>query len=71
MYHLQSQVTGKYVKALIKLKDGRYAIYYTDEIKEAMERWVTLRGAEAALNRLYKSGTLEKPGVLAVVAEVN
>ena len=71
MYHLQSQVTGKYVKALIKLKDGRYAIYYTDDIKEAMERWATLRGAEAALNRLYTSGTLEKPGVMAVVAEVS
>lgn len=68
MYHLQNQVTGKYVKAMVKLKAGNYAVYYTQDIKYAMARWATLRGAEAAMGRLYNSGTVPV-GMLAVVAE--
>lgn len=68
MYHLQNQVTGEYVKALVKLRDGKYAVYYAPDIKQAMARWATLRGAEAAMARLYNSGTVPV-GMLAVVAE--
>lgn len=68
MYHLQNQVTGEYVKALVKLRDGKYAVYYTPDIKQAMERWATLRGAEAAMARLYNSGTVPV-GMLVVVGE--
>lgn len=68
MYHLQNQVTGEYVKALVKLRDGKYAIYYTPDIKHDMARWATLRGAKAAMARLYNSGSVPV-GMLTVVAE--
>lgn len=69
MFYLRNQATGKYVSALIKLRDGQYAIYYRDDISQLDARWATRRGAEAALDRLYASGTLTQSGVLAVIED--
>lgn len=71
MFYLRNQATGKYVSALIKLRDGQYAIYYRDDISQLDARWATRRGAEAALDRLYASGTLTQSGVLAVIEDNN
>ncbi len=69
MYYLQNQVTGEYVQELVKLKNGKYAIYYTPNIKLVLKHWATMRGAEAAMARLYSSGTVPVD-MLAVVREV-
>ncbi len=71
MFYLRNQATGKYVSSLIKLRDGQYAIYYRDDISQLDARWATRRGAEAALDRLYASGTLTQSGVLAVIEDNN
>lgn len=69
MYFLQNQVTGEYVCAMVKLRAGNYAVYYRRTMKECSRaRWATLRGAEAAMARLYNSGTVPV-GMLAVAAE--
>ena len=39
MFYLRNQATGKYVSALIKLRDGQYAIYYRDDISQLDARW--------------------------------
>ena len=57
MWFLFDEEKGQYITTVIKLKGGRYALYYRHEPVGC--RWVSRRMAERRIDTLVLSGTLK------------
>lgn len=60
MYYLRNVKTGQFISSMMKRRNGRYIMYFADKAQNCCDaRWRTLKGAEAARQRLAASGTVE------------